>query len=340
VVDVDDSTLAFIDREATRRGLSVRCLFADLRLGLPTAATGWADLVLTDPPYTPEGVQLFLASGARALRERASGRVVMAYGFSDRQPVLGLKVQQAALGLGMVFEAILPHFNHYQGAQAVGSASDLYVCRPTARTWRKLAAWEAPAGAVYTRGPQAVEAQAPTLEVAGLLSEPMRAAPREIAISLAADPGGWLLRALLACSAERASFLVPNDHPDLATEAGQRRLIALVESKYALRLRRSHPEPRLAVVEATLIDGAALEPRARLVRRLLSRAHGTVSNIWREGLIDLDRSLTRNQARAIIAQACSTPSALDTRLLDLPRHQLEWLLAEVAASADAVLPPG
>lgn len=31
---------------------------------------------------------------------------------------------------------MLPEFNRYHGAQAVGSSSDLYVLRPTPRTWR------------------------------------------------------------------------------------------------------------------------------------------------------------------------------------------------------------
>ncbi|MFD0575450.1 bis-aminopropyl spermidine synthase family protein [Dactylosporangium darangshiense] len=134
VVDVDERLLAYIDGQ----GAGIACYHADLRFGLPPVVAGSGDLVFTDPPYTPEGVQLFLGRGAQALRDRGNGRLVMAYGFSPLTPALGLKVQRAVLDLDLVIEAMLPAFNRYHGAQAVGSASDLYVCRPTPQTWQVL----------------------------------------------------------------------------------------------------------------------------------------------------------------------------------------------------------
>ena len=137
VVDVDDDLLAYVDRMATERGLRIRCLHADFRFGLPPSVAASADLVFTDPPYTPEGMALFVARGVEALRDVAAGRVLVAYGYSERNPTLGLKVQQEVQRLGVVYEAILPSFNRHLGAQAVGSASDLYVCRPTSRSPRR-----------------------------------------------------------------------------------------------------------------------------------------------------------------------------------------------------------
>ena len=170
VVDIDERILEFIDDQAARLGLDVRCLHADLRFGLPAGAAGVADLVVTDPPYTPEGVRLFLARGLAGLRDRENGRLVMAYGYGERHPALGLKVQRAAQELNLACEAMLPGFNRYIGAQAIGSASDMYVYRPTARTWPLV---EARAGTartrIYTHGPQSLEAAGERLdaEVAG-----------------------------------------------------------------------------------------------------------------------------------------------------------------------------
>lgn len=158
VVDLDERVLELIDTHAARSGLHVRCLLADLRLGLPPGAAGWADLAFTDPPYTPEGARLFLARGLEGLRDREHGRAVMAYGFGERQVGLGLKVQHAVHTLHLAYEAILPGFNRYHGAQAIGSASDLYVCRPTARTWKALERVVGEeAQRIYTRGPQSLE---------------------------------------------------------------------------------------------------------------------------------------------------------------------------------------
>ena len=162
VVDIDEATLEFIDDRASQLGIGVRCLAGDLRFGLPERAAGCADLVFTDPPYTPEGVELFAARGLQGLGNRDQGRLIVAYGFSDLHPGLGFAVQSAAHRLGLAYEAVLPRFNRYHGAQAVGSSSSLYAWRPTTRTWRVLdrPGTDAAAG-IYTRGPQAVEKSRP-----------------------------------------------------------------------------------------------------------------------------------------------------------------------------------
>lgn len=157
VADIDENLLSFIDREADRRGLNIQTAYADFRLGIPSLALESADLIFTDPPYTPEGVRLFLARGLQGLRDRANGRLLMAYGYGSHQPALGLKVQQAVQSLSIVYEAILPHFNRYLGAQAVGSASDLYVCRPTSITWKALDRIASDAVNIYTHGAQSLE---------------------------------------------------------------------------------------------------------------------------------------------------------------------------------------
>jgi hypothetical protein len=367
VVDVDERVLAHLDEQ----GLGVRCLYSDLRLGLPAEASEWADLVVTDPPYTPDGVRLFLARGLQGLRDHDHGRLVLAYGFGDRQPALGLKVQQAIGQLQLAYEAILPGFNRYHGAQAVGSASDLYVCQPTARTWKALdpAIRESVAN-IYTHGAQSVEGTVDALESTvadavlaaaageaglpvpaligdrwprvpagsarlglaplvhnGLPANLVRREPFGVALDLGADPGPWLLRALLATNATRVAILVPNGHPDLADARAQRSLIDLVGSKYQLRFRRSFPDPRHAIVEASSTSPDSV---ARLV---LERAYGKAANSWREGLIRATGgTLTKNEARAAIAEASRRPDLLDSAPISLPRHQLTALLADIANS--------
>jgi N4-bis(aminopropyl)spermidine synthase len=165
VLDADERLLDFIGDRAVRRGYDLQCLYADFRFGIPDLVAGSADVVLTDPPYTPEGVQLFLGRGVQGLRDHANGRLVMAYGFSSLHPALGMKVQRAVQDLDLVTEAILPVFNRYHGAQAVGSASDLYVLRPTSRTFQILDARLAGAAVhIYTRGVQSLEGRSDPLE--------------------------------------------------------------------------------------------------------------------------------------------------------------------------------
>ena len=134
VVDSDERILDYINVVAAQRGWTIRTLFADLRIELPRSVTASCDLVFTDPPYTPEGIRLFLARGLEGLKPTNSARLLFCYGFSERHPGLGLKVQSVLHDLRLVTEAILPHFNRYRGAEAIASSAALYICRPTRRS--------------------------------------------------------------------------------------------------------------------------------------------------------------------------------------------------------------
>jgi hypothetical protein len=171
VVDVDERVLGYVDAVARGRGWRVRTVFADLRVELPRSLAGRFDLVFSDPPYTQAGVRLFLRRGLEALRRSEFARVLFCYGFGERQPSLGLKVQEVVQDLRLVAEAILPAFNRYLGAEAIGGASALYVCRPTRRTWpalRDAAAHADPR--IYTHGEGAEEAALPPLPPAAALA--------------------------------------------------------------------------------------------------------------------------------------------------------------------------
>ncbi|ADP82984.1 bis-aminopropyl spermidine synthase family protein [Pseudofrankia inefficax] len=215
VVDVDEELLDFVGEQAARRRLPVQTLFADLRFGLPPSVAGDADLVFTDPPYTPDGVALFCARGAEALRDRERGRVLLAYGFSDRTPTLGWKVQRALSDAGFVIEAMLPGFHAYDGAEAIGARADHYVCRPTPHTWRQLDRSTGPwAGqtAIYTRGRAALESAAAPVALAG----PPVAILRDAAAEAAGGPDGAELRLVVVADALPAE-LAGAGHTRLAT---------------------------------------------------------------------------------------------------------------------------
>ena len=329
VIDVDDRLLEYVDTVATSLGLSVRCLHADFRFGLPPSALSTADLVFTDPPYTPEGMRLFLTRATQALRG-PEGRVIAAYGYSRLAPALGLKVQREILSLGLVSEAVLPAFNRYHGAQAVGSAADLYVLQPTSS-----AAQTSKAIAIYTHGPQSVEAAAtPPEAIAALLAKADTTTPTPpdwttpypqgpLAFDLTPDPGPWLSRVLIAAPRTPVAALVANNHPDITTQATQESLKSLLAPKFTLTFHRSTPTNKHAVVTATPT------PATTAAGALLDRPHGKLANIWREALIKHSPTpLTKRDARARVAELA--PHLTDELLIDLPRHRV----AEVLTSAD------
>ncbi|MCG2801178.1 MAG: bis-aminopropyl spermidine synthase family protein [Cellulomonas sp.] len=158
VVDLDTRLLEYL-REVLP-GAELHHL--DLRDPLPAPLVGVADAFVTDPPYTPTGAALFVARGLTMLRGGPGAvhrRGLLAYGYGEQLPTLGLKVQRAVQDLEVVFEQVLPRFGRYVGAQAVGSASDWYVLAPTPRTARAVARFTVPDERIYTHGRQSLEAE-------------------------------------------------------------------------------------------------------------------------------------------------------------------------------------
>jgi hypothetical protein len=324
VVDVAEPLLEFIGAEARRRGYDIRCYYADLRLGLPETLQGTADAVFTDPPYTPQGMRLFVARGLQGMGEQRTGRILAAYGYGE-QAALGLSVQEALAPLHLAYEAVLPGFNRYDGAQAIGSAAALYVLCPTRRS--QSAAQAAVADTtkrLYTHGGQALEAGTPELsdaaaarviELAGgpgsrpllvgdgwpaaypqarlslprLLAEPL---PRNLrnhttaVVNLYPAFGSSLLRVLLAANLARVAVVARNGLPEFRDEKGQRALAELIGPKYRVtRLLRSTPERDTALLLAERSPDTALGDPQQVAAAVYSRAHGKVGNAWREALI-------------------------------------------------------
>jgi len=163
VVDVDERILAYLQDLSFKRKWNITALFSDLRVELPRSVIGSFDLVFSDPPYSTIGMRLFLQRAVQALKKTDFSRIVVCYGFGERQPGLGVKVQEVFYKLHLVLEAVLPNFNRYAGAQAIGSRSALYVCRPTRKTWPTVARVNASESRIYSHGREAEESPLPEL---------------------------------------------------------------------------------------------------------------------------------------------------------------------------------
>jgi hypothetical protein len=385
VVDIDEGLLEYLGGAAARRGFDIRCYFADLRLGLPQSLHDQGQLVFTDPPYTPEGVHLFVTRGLQGLGDQRNGRVLLAYGFGDQQPALGLAVQQSLGPLQLTYEAVLPEFNRYAGAQAIGSAAALYVLRPTRRTPSAAAvSADGLRPEMYTHGAQSVEAPAPGLDeedAARILGQagaarqaggapdvvlagagwpagvpggrlPLRAfmaAPAArtdrdlVAVNLYPAFGALVLRALLAANARRVAIVCHNDVPELRDAAGQRQLAELIGPKYRITgLLRSTPRPDSAVILAEQAPAAGQTAAEQVAAFVYRRAHGKIGNAWREGLIAAAQSrggtLAKRDARRLIETASAGADLTDRYPLDLPRHLMPVLRAQIDQTAQAPLP--
>jgi N4-bis(aminopropyl)spermidine synthase len=347
VVDVDQPILAYIDRVAALRGLAISTVFGDLRVGLPASLVGRADLAFTDPPYTPEGVGLFLARGLQGLRRSGHERIGLAYGFADRQLARGFRTQAVLHELRLVTEALLPGFNRFDGAEAIGAASDLYVCRPTKWTWPQLERSTVDAR-IYTRGPAASEAAATVLEQS--IVDGVNAALGEGATYVGDGwPGGARsLADLLTGEIRRPAALAVNLTPHYEASLAPA-LLAAATADHAAVVTQSTLDGPLATLIGAVADVERTNDRIELRRTrprgvlgyLATHLETKLGNAWRDALIaaagSRGETLTRNEARALVRDTRIADHALRLRITELPAHVLA---AVVEAAAEGVPGPG
>jgi hypothetical protein len=336
VVDVDEPILEHVAASAASLGLDVTVAWADLRLALPPSLAGTADLVFTDPPYTLEGMRLFLVRALEALAGGGRGRIAFCFGTGERHLAKALELQSLLVELGLVIEAMLPGFNRYAGAEAIGARSDLYVCRPTTRARVGDAARPARAGRrrraavrIYSRGPAAREAAARRLPDA-VATAALAAAGDGPAI-LVGD--GWSgesvplpeffgRAAAWATAARRAPFPFPgtpvvNTAPDFGAAAVRLVLLAAPERAVLVVPRRHVEDLRLpllavaydvavvpagpggdpAVVAVTRHERPPAGEAEAVVRHVVLHPGAKVGNAWRDALMAAARDAGTTMTR-------------------------------------------
>ncbi len=130
VLDADGDVLDWIAAQLKDTAVHAELVRHDLRKPLPTGLEDGFDVVLTDPPYTVAGAELFLSRAVSALAPEA-GRHVF-FSFGARRPDETIAVQRAIAEMGLVVRSLTPGFNEYLGAGVLAGISHLYHLRSTA----------------------------------------------------------------------------------------------------------------------------------------------------------------------------------------------------------------
>ena len=128
-LDTDEEVLAILERTAEQRGWEHDTVHHDLRRPIPKPMNGRYGAVFMDPPYALEGFRLFVSRAADMLK--SDGRLYVCFGQSRRASERGLQKQRILGDAGFLVEAVFEDFNHYHGAEAIGSRSALWRCRAT-----------------------------------------------------------------------------------------------------------------------------------------------------------------------------------------------------------------
>jgi predicted methyltransferase len=124
VLDIDPAVIDFTRRRLGRSGMRAELLLHDLRAPLPADLLAEFDTVVTDPPYTLPGAELFLSRGAAALRPGPGRHVFLCFGA--KPPDESAALQHAITGMGFSIHRMVRNFNDYLGAGVLGGVSHLY----------------------------------------------------------------------------------------------------------------------------------------------------------------------------------------------------------------------
>ena len=93
----------------------------DARNPLHDNLRGEFDVVVTDPPYTVAGAELFLSRAMQAVGAKAGAHCVFCFGHCDPDTIR--EVQSVISEMGWVITEWLPGFNTYEGAGVLGGVS-------------------------------------------------------------------------------------------------------------------------------------------------------------------------------------------------------------------------
>ncbi|NVM38009.1 MAG: adenosylmethionine decarboxylase [Candidatus Lokiarchaeota archaeon] len=143
VLDVDERILDFLSTVILQKSLkNINVVHHDLRNPCPTDIQNNYDIVIMDPPYTNEGLRLFLKRAREVLKSslKIDAKIYPIIGkkcflcFGNKPPKETLNVQLSILDHGFILKEMLPNFNHYKGASIIGQFSHLYYLQSVITT--------------------------------------------------------------------------------------------------------------------------------------------------------------------------------------------------------------
>ncbi|KKQ30030.1 MAG: hypothetical protein US68_C0003G0020 [Candidatus Shapirobacteria bacterium GW2011_GWE1_38_10] len=127
VFEIDDRLIKLIRDISKKLNLEITVVKQDLLKPIDKKYLASFDIVFTDPPYTPNGISLFANCAVELLTPQFTSRLYLCYGNSDRAREREVVIQKIISDFGFMIHTKYFQFNHYAGAQSIGSQSSLYL---------------------------------------------------------------------------------------------------------------------------------------------------------------------------------------------------------------------
>lgn len=125
VVEKDERIIRYICSLTEKYQLQIRCIEHDVRDPLPTSMKGQCDVLFTDPPYTYDGMRLFLSRGLEGLKTQSGLPIFLSFGSKPAAETF--RMQQKWNEMNLVIERMMPGFNQYEGAQSLNNQGQMII---------------------------------------------------------------------------------------------------------------------------------------------------------------------------------------------------------------------
>ncbi len=135
VLDIDKRVLDYIKQKAAEYSFqNFNIVRHDLRKPCPKEIVNRYDVVVMDPPYTVQGLRLFLKRASQVLKSsiNVKGKTYSTIGkkcllsFGNKPPIEMQKIQSSILDHGFIIKQMIPDFNRYKGGSIIGQFSHLF----------------------------------------------------------------------------------------------------------------------------------------------------------------------------------------------------------------------
>lgn len=149
VLDIDQRYLEYIDAVGVKYDMPISTQYCDLKAVDSVESLKDVDAVFTDPPYTKNGMNLFLSRAISTMKPQCGLPVFLSYAHKSTDEML--EVGKVFNDLGLTVQSIVKRFNVYEGAGVIGNMGQMIVLQTTSLTPSKLKMKDHHAIPIYTR---------------------------------------------------------------------------------------------------------------------------------------------------------------------------------------------
>lgn len=133
VIDIDDRILNKINDMFSRNNLKVNCIKYNLKDPIPKELLHKFDTVITDPPYSPNGIKLFISRALSMIKTDGDYEFNkdIFLSFAHRSSPRTVEFQKLLCNMDLAMMEIIPKFNKYEGSEVLGNQTQMIHIKTT-----------------------------------------------------------------------------------------------------------------------------------------------------------------------------------------------------------------